>query len=759
MKEDDEDIEQQDNQKKQESPIKPTSTTEKTPSQPEPKPQPPVIEKPPAEEFTTISAAIERLSKLMTSAKSAINNKNDSTSVSNPKNQGMTNNPSTTAPSDKDEKLNQEPEITLEGDGKTHQYLKTTICKHINFNDNGSDFIFTNEDQVFSWNCNSEKDNQHLQTTSTHTPNKSRIESLKNSSDITSNPHFIVKNCSKKQKHSSSGALSSPSDSKKPRLSLDLTATTEKSNNEEGDFDGSSYLSSSISSDTNVYSSIMQLPKGVVVGSGGIQIHPFNDMNGLVCSQDGSLYLFQFQCNQDENTSSSPDGNNSPSKSSDKSKCNGLLYPVVRYKKPQPQSVEMEPGEGETKRIETPSYFVTCASFGKAGNDIYAGTKCGTILVFSLPISTKKGCERLNFAPVSKTSSTVNSLNITPTVKFKIPQQGNKIPVVSSITISPNGQYLLVNTSLHDSTLRLYHMNSIWKLHSLDKSDATDRTAPTPTQPRATEPLAPSKTFQDLISKTKTRHWISPCFSSDSEYVVAGCNNEDNYLYEIHIWNSNSGILCDKLTGPPSSSLSSSLSSPSGLLEQQDQKVETQKGATITTTTTTTTTTSVVAEVDTGKGNGPASAPTAVVGSGGERVYLCGLSCHPTRNFIAASTSDGLVDVWGPPLDWKAFAPDFQSMVRNIEYIETEDEFDKAVVQQSDDEKESEVKLVQNQKVQESTIAKNHENNIDDAVDVVTIDKIPMFDSDSEDEENIFHFETKLRVMKTDEQETMKRNE
>lgn len=53
----------------------------------------------------------------------------------------------------------------------------------------------------------------------------------------------------------------------------------------------------------------------------------------------------------------------------------------------------------------------------------------------------------------------------------------------------------------------------------------------------------------------------------------------------------------------------------------------------------------------------------------GPRVGVTGLSWHLARSFLAASTSDG-VDMWGPRMDWKAFAPAFRALEMNAVYIE-----------------------------------------------------------------------------------------
>ena len=54
------------------------------------------------------------------------------------------------------------------------------------------------------------------------------------------------------------------------------------------------------------------------------------------------------------------------------------------------------------------------------------------------------------------------------------------------------------------------------------------------------------------------------------------------------------------------------------------------------------------------------------------------LHWHPVRsNLLAVATSDGLIDLWGPRLSWKMFAPDFQDLQHNVAYVEAEDELDK----------------------------------------------------------------------------------
>ena len=50
------------------------------------------------------------------------------------------------------------------------------------------------------------------------------------------------------------------------------------------------------------------------------------------------------------------------------------------------------------------------------------------------------------------------------------------------------------------------------------------------------------------------------------------------------------------------------------------------------------------------------------------------LACNPTTGALAVGMADGGVDLWGMPSTWTAFAPGFQALPANIEYVEKEDE-------------------------------------------------------------------------------------
>jgi len=127
---------------------------------------------------------------------------------------------------------------------------------------------------------------------------------------------------------------------------------------------------------------------------------------------------------------------------------------------------------------------------------------------------------------------------------------------------------------------------------------------------------------------------------------------------------------------------------------------------------------------------------------------LYSLSCHPTRPFIAVGTSDGLVDVWGARLDWVAFAPDFQALQQNELYEEREDEFDAV-----DDGEGGEEDYGKGGSLHSRLSPEN------DDVDIVTIDQVPAFDSDSEDESEVFYFDTKVAKILSEKQPGPKKAE
>lgn len=110
----------------------------------------------------------------------------------------------------------------------------------------------------------------------------------------------------------------------------------------------------------------------------------------------------------------------------------------------------------------------------------------------------------------------------------------------------------------------------------------------------------------------------------------------------------------------------------------------------------------------------------------GSIAELYSVAWHPTRSFLAVAAADGLVDIWGPRINWTAFAPDFQALPRNVEYLECEDEFDIVEVDKG-----------------VSTL-KEEDNEENGTVDILTIEHVPVFQSDSEDEEEVFMFETAI---------------
>jgi len=94
---------------------------------------------------------------------------------------------------------------------------------------------------------------------------------------------------------------------------------------------------------------------------------------------------------------------------------------------------------------------------------------------------------------------------------------------------------------------------------------------------------------------------------------------------------------------------------------------------------------------------------------------LLDFAYHPTRAVMVTCTKSGLLHIWAKTYseNWSAFAPDFEQLEENVEYVEREDEFDLEL-----DEK----------------LCKEAENLEDTIVDISTIEKIGAYSSDEDDD-------------------------
>ncbi|GMJ12185.1 RbBP5 LIKE [Hibiscus trionum] len=103
----------------------------------------------------------------------------------------------------------------------------------------------------------------------------------------------------------------------------------------------------------------------------------------------------------------------------------------------------------------------------------------------------------------------------------------------------------------------------------------------------------------------------------------------------------------------------------------------------------------------------------------GPKEAVFDLAWHPVHPVIVSVSLTGLVYIWAKDYteNWSAFAPDFKELEENEEYVEREDEFDL---------------VPETEKVKESDI------NEDDEVDIVTLEKDPLSDSDMSQEELCF---------------------
>jgi len=272
---------------------------------------------------------------------------------------------------------------------------------------------------------------------------------------------------------------------------------------------------------------------------------------------------------------------------------------------------------------------------------------------------------------------------VAPHFKLRIPGGAS----AWHLLVSRNGKSLVLNSS--DGALRLYSTETCWSFKSEAKGAGSSSK-----QGAVIGVQKPTWTFQDVVSKVK---FVSCDLSGDGEYVVGGSNGNDN-RYELSIWNTSTGTLQDKLTGP--------------------------------------------------------------------NVQLYSVAWHPTRAHLAVATSDGLVDVWGPKMNWTAFAPDFQALHKNVIYKEEEvEEAEKAknadesaagpmdidTMTEKEHTSEAEKRNSDPEERRETKKPKKNPSTIvpsekdDDGVDVITIAPVPVFASDSEEEAEAFAFETRVK--------------
>jgi len=91
------------------------------------------------------------------------------------------------------------------------------------------------------------------------------------------------------------------------------------------------------------------------------------------------------------------------------------------------------------------------------------------------------------------------------------------------------------------------------------------------------------------------------------------------------------------------------------------------------------------------------------------------LSYHPVRPILATVSSMGVIYLWTKNYadNWSAFAPDFEQLEENVEYVEQETEFDI---------------------VDEEDVDMKKDDTKDVIIDIMTVDKVQAFSSDDEDE-------------------------
>jgi len=395
-----------------------------------------------------------------------------------------------------------------------------------------------------------------------------------------------------------------------------------------------------------------------IPSSGTVQIHP-NGTGGLACLEDGGLILFSLPKH--------PFTTSSSSSSTTTTYANTIKHPSDYYYFLEAPSTDPHTKQsliGSTNYHDNDNtihhhhhhpkniYSITCATFAKNGNSIYATTSCSRILAFhlsNLELSmfdiqdfAEEGDDTTTHNPMTRNihntfspthllhTTTTNPTNNTNTMtkKGRKPNSIIKIPkdpIINKIIVSNHGS-MIVFQSTTDGMLRLYTFESIWNpiidLTTMTTTTATSSSSTTKEDSLSNIVVDPIQIFESVT--TVIPSWVDCTFSNDDKYFIAGYNHKHNKHeggtnYEIYIWNVFTGLCIEKLCGP-------------------------------------------------------------------SEVELFTLSYHPRRPFIAVGTSDGIIDVWGPKMDWRAFAPSFQALESNVMYVEAEDEFD--IVMDGDNEKE-----------------------------------------------------------------------
>lgn len=156
----------------------------------------------------------------------------------------------------------------------------------------------------------------------------------------------------------------------------------------------------------------------------------------------------------------------------------------------------------------------------------------------------------------------------------------------------------------------------------------------------------------------------------------------------------------------------------------------------------------------------------------GPKRQLLELAWHPVRSFAAVATKDGPLQLWTTDVNWAAFAPEFQEIEENEEYMEREDEFDKIVVLPQS--KKPKALCMTTSSISERlsgnctppppatnvlcsspsrrlaggsgnfSVQDSGNGCFEEDVDIVGIAPLTAFESDSEDEEFVFYLKTEV---------------